>query len=250
MKTRAVSTSLFIVVLMAVACDRPAGGEQATVEPIPTIAAAAATQAPAATAVVESTATVAPGAAPTRIGAEFVLRLPREDAVPGDWLMSPQPGFEARDPQPGATYRYACLDLPARSTGVASVGYRHLDGLPSVHVEYVIYPSAEEAAAAMADMRRATEECPTFAIGEGEGAIEATLAPLDFPAHGDESFAVALTTNATTTGELLTHAVKILSGRVVVGINHAAYAAEPPPDATLTESLAALVVQSLADDFH
>jgi hypothetical protein len=239
---------------MAVACDRPAGGEQATVESIPTVVAAAtaapAADLPTATMAVESTATVAPGVAPTRIGAEFVLLLPREDAVPGDWLMSPQPDFEARDPQPGATYRYACLDLPARSTGVASVGYRHLEGLPSVHVEYVIYPSAAAAAAAMADMRRATEECPTFTIGEGEGAIEAALAPLDFAAHGDDSFAAALTTNAPATGELLTHAVKILSGRVVVGINHAVYAAELPPDAALTESLAALVIQNLAGDFH
>jgi hypothetical protein len=249
MRTRAVRTLLLLAfTLMVVACDGLAGGEQTTVEPLPTVAIEAATETPAASS--EATAPAASSAAPTRVGTEFVLRLPREDAVPGDWVMSPQPDFQTREPASGATYRYACLDLPARSVGVASVGYRHLEGLPSVYIEYVLYPSAAEAAAALEDMRRATEGCPAFTIGEGDGAIEAALAPLDFPPHGDDSFAAALTTNAPATGELLTHAIKILSGRIVVGINHAVYADEAPPDAALTGALAALVVQNLAGDFH
>jgi hypothetical protein len=186
---------------------------------------------------------------PTRIGAEHVLRLPRESAVPAGWVMNPIPGFEARDPQPGQTYRFACLDLPARSTGVASVGYRHLEGMPNIFIEYVIYPTAEDAGAALADMRRATEECPSLTIGEGDNAIEATVVPLDFPAYGDDSFALALETSAPT-ADLVTHAVKILTGRIVVGINHAAYAGAPPPDAALTESLVEAALQNLAGDFH
>lgn len=169
--------------------------------------------------------------------------------MPAGWLMNPIPGFEARDPQPGQTYHFACLDLPARSIGVASVGYRHLEGLPNVYIEYVIYPSAVEAAAAIEDMRLATEECEAFTIGSGEAAIEATFAPLEFPSYGDASFAAALTTSGPT-AELLTHMVKIHRGRVVAGINHAAYLDAPPPDEALTQSLAEQVVKNLVDEFH
>jgi hypothetical protein len=186
---------------------------------------------------------------PTRVGAEYVLRLPRESAVPANWIINPAPAFEVRNPQPGQTYRYACLDLPTRSTGVASVGYRHLEGMPNVYIEYVIYPTAEDAAAALADMRRATEACPSFTIGEGDNAIEATVVPLDFPAYGDDSFALALETSAPT-ADLVTHAVKVLTGRIIVGINHAAYADAPPPDAALTESLVEVALENLAGDFH
>ncbi len=195
------------------------------------------------------TATVASLAMPTRVGAEHVLRLPRESAVPANWIINPVPNYEARDPQPGQTYRYACLDLPARSTGVASVGYRHLEGMPNVYIEYVVYRTAEEATAALADMRRATEACPSFTIGEGDTAIQATVASLDFPAYGDDSFALALETRAAT-ADLVTHAVKVLTGRIVVGVNHAAYIDGAPPDAALTESLVEVALDNLAGEFR
>jgi hypothetical protein len=121
--------------------------------------------------------------------------------------------------------------------------------MPNVFIEYVIYLTAEDAAAALEDMRRATEACPSFTIGEGESAIEATLVPLDFPTYGDDSFALALQTDAPT-ADLVTHAVKILTGRIIVGVNHAVYAGDMPPDAALTESLIEAALQNLTGDFH
>jgi hypothetical protein len=199
----------------------------------------------------DATATVAPPAAATplatRVGADYVLRLPREAAVPAGWAMSPAPDYEVRQPQAGDTYHFACADLPARAVGQASVGYRSLEGMPSIHIEYVIYPTVDSAAAALEDMLRTTADCETFTIGEGEGATTATFTPLAFPAYGDAGFAAALRTYSPVTGELLTHMVKVRRGHVVIGISHANYADEPAPDAALTESLVALALNNLAD---
>lgn len=182
----------------------------------------------------------------TRAGSEYVLLLPREAAVPADWVMNPAPSFENRQPQPGDTYRFACSALTSRSVGAAAVGYRHLEGLPSIYVEYVIYPTADMAAAALAEMQTAVEDCPTFTIGEGEGATSAAFSSLEFPPYGDTSFAALLATDSPVTGELHTHMHKILAGHVVIGVNHAAYADQAPPDKALTESIVALAVGNLA----
>ncbi|MBP6786251.1 MAG: hypothetical protein KA170_01580 [Candidatus Promineofilum sp.] len=190
--------------------------------------------------------TVVPVRAATRVGADYVLLLPREAAVPADWVMNPVPDFETRRPQPGDTYRFACRDLPARSVGIATVGYRHLEGLPSIHVEYVIYPTAEEAAAALADMQAAVEACAEFTIGEGDGATTATFSSLDFPAYGEAGFAAALGSQSPVAGSLLTHMIKARQGHVIIGLSHSTYAAEPPPDPALTESLLSLAVNNLA----
>lgn len=262
---RAPAVALLIALLLLSAC---AGQEAAQPTLAPTTGAAAATAAvadatllpvtvPAATplptatlapdpATVEAVASpAAPPAAATRTGANYVLSLPREAAVPADWLMNPPPDFQTRLPGPGDTYRFACLELPARSTGLATVGYRSLEGLPNVAIEYAVYPSTAEAGAALADMRQAASDCIEFTIGEGDNAIQAAFAPLDFPAHGDDSFAVALTTSGPTTGDLLTHVIKIQRGHVVIGISHANAAGGPPPDAALTESLAQLAVEQI-----
>lgn len=182
---------------------------------------------------------------PTRVGADYVLLLPREAAIPAGWAMNPSPSYERRQPEPGDTYRFACRELTARSIGVARVGYRHLDGIPSIHIEYVVYPSDELAAAALDDMHSSVEACPEFTIGEGDSAIAAAFAPLDFPAYGDDGFGAILTTSSPLAGDLQTHAIKIRAGHVIIGINHATYAADPPPDAALTESLVALAVGNL-----
>lgn len=195
----------------------------------------------------EATSAAKPTARATRVGVDYVLLLPREAAVPAGWAMSQSPGFETRRPQPGDTYRFACRDLPARGVGAASVGYRHLEGMPSLHIEYVVYPTAEDAAAALADMQLAVDECAEFMIGDGERATSAAFSALEFPAYGDAGFAAALETDSSVSGQLQTHMVKIRNDHVVVGINHTAYAAEPPPDAALTESLAALAVSNLED---
>ena len=183
----------------------------------------------------------------TRVGSDYVLLLPREDAVPAGWAMSPLPDFQTRAPGPGDTYRFACRDLPARSIGIATVGYRHLDGLPSVAIEYVVYPSADAAGAALADMRDAAESCGPFTIGQGDSATAAVFAPLDFPALGDDRFAAALSTGDDTAGDLLIHVVKVRQGHVVIGISHTTYAGEAPPDAALTESLVKRAVDNLGD---
>ena len=189
--------------------------------------------------------TPTPPLAATRVGSDYVLLLPREDAVPAGWAISPPPDFQTRAPGPDDTYRFACRDLPARSIGIATVGYRHLDGLPSVAIEYVIYASADAAAAALADMRAATETCGDFAIGQGEAATAAALAPLAFDPLGDDSFAAALTTGGDTTGGLLTHVVKVRQGHVVIGVSHTVYADQAPPDAALTRALAERAVENL-----
>lgn len=191
--------------------------------------------------------TVAPPAVATRVGADYVLRLPREAAVPAGWQMNPSPAFETRQPAAGDTYRYACQDLTARSVGQASVGYRHLEGLPNVFIEYVIYPTAEAAVEALADMQAATNACGQFTIGEGERATRAAFTPLDFPAHGDAGFAAALATQSEQTGGLLTHVIKVRQGHVIIGISHANAAGSDAPDLALTESLVALAVGNLAD---
>jgi hypothetical protein len=254
MNLRPLTAALLLIFLAS--CRQSPPVERATAEPAaakPATAIMAATTVPTVVEATPSPAAPTPTAAslamPTRIGAEHVLRLPRESAVPANWIINPAPAFERRDPQPRQTYRYACLNLPARSIGVASVGYRHLEGMPNVYIEYVIYQTAEDAAAALADMRQATEACASFTIGEGESAIEATVVPLDFPAYGDDSFALALETSAPT-ADLVTHAVKVLTGRIIIGVNHAAYADDLPPDAALTESLVEVALENLANDFH
>ena len=218
--------------------------------PLPAASAPTAVGSPAATAIVAApaTGTPAPTVAPavTRTGADYVLRLPREDAVPADWRMSPLPDFQTRSPQPGDTYRFACRDLPARSIGVATVGYRHLDGLPSVAIEYVVYPSAEEAAAALADMREAAESCGDFTIGAGDSASSARFAPLDFAA-GEDGFAAALSTDNEATGPLLTHVVKVRRDHVIIGVSHSAAAGASPPDVDLTRGLIETALDNLRD---
>ena len=233
-------TMVWVLALLLVGCGRAVGppGPASFVAPT---AVAAATDAPTAA------PTAAPVRAATRVGANYVLLLPREAAVPADWVMNPAPDFETRRPQPGDTYRFACQDLPARSVGIATVGYRHLEGLPSVHVEYVIYPTAEEAAAALADMRAAAEACAEFTIGEGGGATAATFSPLDFPAYGDAGFAAVLDTESPVSGSLLTHMIKVRQDHIVIGVSHSTYAGATPPDNALTESLVALAVNNLAD---
>ena len=187
--------------------------------------------------------TATPPPLATREGADYVLRLPREDAVPADWAMSPQPDFQRRAPQPGDTYPFACRDLPARSIGIATVGYRHLDGLPSVAIEYVIYASAADAEAALADMAATAETCGDFTLG----ATTAAFVPLDFPDLGDGRFAAALTTRGTESGDLLIHVVKVRQGHVGIGISHPTYAGEAPPDEALTRALVEQAMDNLRD---
>ena len=194
----------------------------------------------------DADATATPLPLATRVGSEYVLLLPREDAVPTDWAMSPPPDFQTRTPGPDDTYRFACRDLPARSIGIATVGYRHLDGLPSVAIEYVIYSSAADAADALADMRAAAETCGDFALGPG-GATTAAFAPLDFPELGDDRFAVALPTSGEAGGDLLTHVVKVRQSHVIIGISHTTYAGETPPDDALTRALVERAIDNLRD---
>lgn len=241
-----VTKRVWLVALLSAVLLLTACAGRAAVQPtiVPTTGATTTTAA-GPTATIEAAPPAATTPAATREGANYVLGLPREAAMPADWLMNPPPAFQTRSPGPGDTYRFACLDLPARSTGLASVGYRGLEGLPSVFIEYAIYPSAAEAGAALADMRRAATECAEFTIGEGDDAIRAAFAPLDFPAQGDDSFAAALTTSGPTTGDLLTHVIKIQRDHVVIGISHANAAGGPPPDAALTESLAQVAVEQI-----
>ena len=234
---------VFMALLIATGC-RASRTSDLTATPLPATASPSVPTDPAPEATV-ALPTVAAVAAPTRVGVDYVILLPREAAVPVGWAMNPTVNYDTRQPQPGETYHFACRDLTARSIGAASVGYRSLEGLPSIHIEYVVYPTAELAAAALADMQSAVEACPEFTIGEGDGATSAAFSPLDFPAYGDAGFATALNTSSPVTGELQTHAIKIRSGHVVIGINHTTYATEPPPDRALTESLAALAVGNL-----
>jgi hypothetical protein len=229
------------VALLAACGGEPAAGVPAT--PAATQPVVAPTEPPSSPAPTETLSATPPAA--TRAGSEYVLLLPREAAVPAGWAMNPAPTFETRRPQPGDTYRFACQDLTARSIGIATVGYRSLEGLPSIHIEYVIYPTAEAAAAALADMRQAVDECAEFDIGAGVGATSAAFSALEFPAYGDAGFAAALRTDSPTAGALLTHMVKVRQGHTVIGINHANYDGEAPPDVALTESLVALAVGNL-----
>jgi hypothetical protein len=160
--------------------------------------------------------------------------------------MDRRPDYQVQERQPGETYRFTCLDLPARSIGIASVGYRSLEGLPNVYIEYVIYQNANDAGAAWTDMLQATAECSEFTIGQGNSATAARLAPIEFRSFGEESFAGSLETMNDLTGNLVTHFVKIRQDNVIIGINHATMAADAPPDPSLTQSLAALAVRNLS----
>lgn len=145
-------------------------------------------------------------------GGVYVAGLLRPGDVPAGWQMDRAPQYVARSPEPGEMYSFACDQLPARSTGVATVGYRSLEGLPSLTVEYVIYATAEDAAAALAEMRATAESCGTFTVTAAGGEVSARMTPLDFPAGGDASFAVALETASAATGDLLTHVIKDPAG--------------------------------------
>lgn len=180
-------------------------------------------------------------------GGIYVASLLRPSDVPAGWLLDRAPRFVPRSPEPGETYAFACETLPARSTGVATVGYRSLEGLPSLSVEYVVYPSAEAAAAALADMQTAAESCGAFGVSlVGSESVTAEMTPLALSPFGDASFAIALDTRSPTTGDLLTHVVKILQDNVVIGINHAVRSDDAPPDREITEQAARLTVQYLS----
>jgi hypothetical protein len=179
-------------------------------------------------------------------GGVYVAGLLRPGDVPAGWQMDRAPQYAARSPEPGEMYSFACEQLPARSTGVATVGYRSLEGLPSLTVEYVIYATAEDAAAALAEMRAAAASCGTFTVTAAGGEVSARMTPLEFPAGGDASFAVALETASAATGDLLTHVIKIRQGRVIIGINHAARGGDPPPDPAVSERAAELTVRYLS----
>ncbi len=174
-------------------------------------------------------------------GGVYVASLPRPSDVPSGWLMDRAPRFDSREPQPGETYRFACEDLMARSIGVASVGYRSLEGLPSASVEYVVYPSEAEAKDALADMRQAAAGCGEFGAAAA-GGVQARMTPIAFRNYGAGSFAVALETSAEATGDLLTHVIKIQQGNVVIGINHVVQAGDAAPDSAVSERLSRLAV--------
>jgi hypothetical protein len=179
-------------------------------------------------------------------GGVYVAALLRPGDVPAGWQMDRAPQYTARSPEPGEMYSFACDRLPARSTGVATVGYRSLEGLPSLAVEYVIYATAEDAAAALAEMRASAESCGTFTVNAAGGEVSARMTPLEFPAGGDGSFAVALETASAATGNLLTHVIKIQQGRVIIGINHAVRGGDPLPDQGVSERAAELTVRYLS----
>lgn len=178
-------------------------------------------------------------------GGIYVAHLLRPTDVPAGWLLDRAPRYASRLPEPGETYSFACEELPARSIGVAGVGYRSLEGLPSLSVEYVIYPSADAAKAALADMQGASERCGDFRV-EVAGGVDARITPIPFASLGEASFAAALETSSDGTGDLLTHVVKVQQGRVVIGINHAVLAGEAEPDRALTEAMARLAAGYVA----
>lgn len=226
-----------------------------TVTPLPSTAVVVEPTTASVIATAEPGATESGGEEPGSVGAlaldeqaaYYISRLPRPSDVPAGWRMDRTPQFEERAPAPGETYRFACEELPARSIGQATVGYRSLDALPSMTIEYVVYASDEDAAAALAEMRAATETCEQFALsGQAGDPPDAAFLPLDFPSFGGDSFGAALTTDTAATGSLLTHVIKIQSGPVVVGINHANWGDQPPPEAAVTEAMARLTLDYLA----
>lgn len=218
-------------------------------EPIPTIALEVITRGPTPTPDTASAPAdeATPPVVTTRVGAEYVLRLPRETILPPAWAMDRAPAYQVRQPAPDESYRFACRDLPARSIGLATVSYRSLEGLPSIAVEYVIYPTAEAAAAALSDMRDAVDNCASFTIGEGDSATDAALRLLDFREFGESGFAAALETSGPITGELVTHLLKIQQANVVIGIHHSVTAEDAPPDETLTVLFAETALQNLSE---
>lgn len=246
------SCAVFAVMCLS-AC---AGGRAATTdspaEPLPTIVleviTRAATPVPD-TASAPAAAATLPASEPvaTRVGAEYVLRLPRETILPPAWAMDRAPAYQVREPAPDESYRFACRDLPARSIGLATVGYRSLEGLPSIAVEYVIYPSTDAAAAALIDMRNAVNDCASFTIGDGDSATAAVLRMLDYPQVGATGFAAALETSGPISGELVTHLLKFQQANVVVGIHHSVTPEEAPPDEALTVLFAETALRNLGE---
>lgn len=235
--------------------------DSAVVPPVPTPATAPivapSTAAPQATPLARPNVMLPGEAVPANIvatavavwgpGGTFVAKLPRPNDLPAGWLLSASPRYEERTPEPGDTYSFACQALPARSVGVASIGYRQIEGLPGLSVEYVVYNSAEDASAALEDMRRAATACPDFVIelGGAVGEVAATIEPLQAAELGDGSFAMLLQTSAALTGDLTTRVFKVRQDNVVIGINHSALTGEPVPGAALGEAVARLAIRYL-----
>ncbi len=252
---KSIQARISLLLIMAAALAACTTSPAASV-PEPVTTALPATLAPeATTALDEPEPSTAVGDEPAAAGAlafdeqaaYYVSRLPRPADVPTGWRMDRTPQYQERMPAPGDTYRFACEELPSRSVGLATVGYRSLDALPSMTVEYAVYPTADDAASALEDMRRAALACDEFAIrSDDDGPPNARLTPLDFPDYGSSSFGAALETDTSATGSLLTHVIKIQRGNVVVGINHANWGDQPPPDDAITEQMARLTLDYLA----
>ena len=107
------------------------------------------------------------------------------DDMPTGWTQNETAVFTPSTP--GGTYRSMCQDIPARSIGSASVSFSQSTLGPQVDQFITIYPSSEEAEAAMADLSGVAQECGEYSDDNGNVF---TLSPLAFPSLGDDTFAV------------------------------------------------------------
>ncbi len=130
--------------------------------------------------------TDAPAAAISNRDRDAILAalLTLED-MPTGWTQAEAADFSPSTP--GGTYRSMCMDIPARSIGSASVSFSQSTLGPQINQTVVVFPSRNEAEAAMADLANVAQECGEYSDDNGNVF---TLSSLAFPSLGDDAFAV------------------------------------------------------------
>jgi hypothetical protein len=106
------------------------------------------------------------------------------DDMPTGWTAEAAT-FEPRTP--GGTYTSFCTDLNARSIAAATVDFQKSALGPFMSQTIVVYPTRDDAEAALEDLVAAARDCTELVDDAGNTN---TFSPLSFPAFGDDTFAM------------------------------------------------------------
>lgn len=181
-------------------------------------------------------------------GAGLIAQLPRLEHLPAGWQVTQRPRFAARMPQPGDTFRFACRDLTSRTIGSASVGFRRSASPLTLTIEYLVYPTPEDAESVLADIRDAAAACPAFDmpnVDDPAAPLPATLTLLPDPALGEQALAATLLIHVSDAAQSETHFYRIREGAYLIGVYQSGEAATAPPDPALTAELARIAGENL-----
>ena len=148
--------------------------------------------------------------------------------MPTGWTQAEAADFSPS--VPGGTYLSMCKEIPARSIGSASTSFSLSTLGPQLNQTVVVFPSRDEAVAALADLMSVAQECGEYSDDNGNVF---TLSPLAFPSLGDDAFAVR-SSNQLVQADW----VQVRVDSTIINLIHAGLSI----DSELTEELARLAV--------